>query len=73
MPRLILTHGRSGEMGVSHSLLGSADHLCDEKGNIELMQQAIPFEDLPATFQDAVTVTRRLGYQYLWIGSLCII
>lgn len=24
-------------------------------------------------FQDAVTITRRLGYRYLWIDSLCII
>lgn len=28
---------------------------------------------LPATFRDAVTVTRALGCQYLWIDSLCVI
>jgi hypothetical protein len=28
---------------------------------------------LPQTIQDAVTVTRRLGIQYLWVDSLCII
>lgn len=28
---------------------------------------------LPATFRDAIAVTRSLGYQYLWIDSLCII
>jgi hypothetical protein len=28
---------------------------------------------LPKTFQDAVTVTRKLGIRYLWIDSLCII
>lgn len=33
----------------------------------------IPLEQLPRTFQDAVTVTRRLGFAYLWIDSLCII
>lgn len=33
----------------------------------------IPLEQLPRTFQDAVTVTRRLGFTYLWIDSLCII
>ncbi|KAH8749115.1 heterokaryon incompatibility protein-domain-containing protein [Diaporthe sp. PMI_573] len=27
---------------------------------------------LPATFRDAVTVTRKLGIRYLWIDSLCI-
>ena len=28
---------------------------------------------LPQTYQDAIIVTRRLGLQYLWIDSLCII
>jgi hypothetical protein len=31
------------------------------------------FKDLPQTFQDAVIVTRSLGYRYLWIDSLCIL
>ncbi|EON62451.1 hypothetical protein W97_01673 [Coniosporium apollinis CBS 100218] len=33
----------------------------------------INFEDLPRTFQDAVTVTRTLCLRYIWIDSLCII
>lgn len=36
-------------------------------------QQDLPFSNLPPTFQDAVTITRRLGFSYLWIDSLCII
>ncbi|KAI0908877.1 heterokaryon incompatibility protein-domain-containing protein [Ustulina deusta] len=28
---------------------------------------------LPRTFQDTITITRRLGARYLWIDSLCII
>ncbi|KAF8846586.1 hypothetical protein BDZ45DRAFT_541413, partial [Acephala macrosclerotiorum] len=28
---------------------------------------------MPGAFQDAVTVTRALGIQYLWIDSLCIV
>ncbi|KAH6662180.1 heterokaryon incompatibility protein-domain-containing protein [Halenospora varia] len=28
---------------------------------------------LSKTFQDSITTTRRLGYQYIWIDSLCII
>ena len=35
--------------------------------------QEIPFSTLPQSFQDAVTVTRKLGIPYLWIDSLCII
>ncbi|KUJ14969.1 HET-domain-containing protein, partial [Mollisia scopiformis] len=30
-------------------------------------------ESLPRTFQDAISITRRLGLAYLWIDSLCII
>jgi hypothetical protein len=33
----------------------------------------ILFSELQETFQDAVIVTRRLGFQYLWIDSLCIV
>lgn len=30
-------------------------------------------DELPATVKDAVKVTRELGFQYLWIDSICII
>ena len=30
-------------------------------------------QKLPLTFQHAIAITRKLGYQYLWIDSLCII
>jgi hypothetical protein len=33
----------------------------------------IGFDELPRTFQDAVTITRSLGVAYLWIDSLCIL
>jgi hypothetical protein len=32
-----------------------------------------PISELPQLLQDAMTITRRLGYQYLWIDVLCII
>ena len=33
----------------------------------------IPWESLPKTFQDAITVTRVLGFRYIWTGALCIL
>ncbi|RSM14990.1 hypothetical protein CEP52_001009 [Fusarium oligoseptatum] len=33
----------------------------------------IPAAVLPKTFKDAVAITRKLGYKYIWIDSLCII
>lgn len=35
--------------------------------------QGFLITELPQTFQDAISVTRELGQQYLWIDSLCII
>lgn len=35
--------------------------------------KGIRVSTLPATFRDAINITRRLGYRYLWIDSLCII
>ncbi|PYH51302.1 HET domain-containing protein [Aspergillus niger CBS 101883] len=40
---------------------------------IQQMQQGINVRRLPRTFQDAILLTRRLGVEYLWIDSLCII
>lgn len=41
--------------------------------NYEDHLSQISFEDLSKTFKDAVHTTRKLGFQYLWIDSLCII
>jgi hypothetical protein len=40
---------------------------------IEANLKGIPWDALPATFQDAIDFTRRLGLQYIWIDSMCII
>ncbi|KAK3369771.1 hypothetical protein B0T24DRAFT_708743 [Lasiosphaeria ovina] len=37
------------------------------------MERGIAIEALPQTFRDAVTTTRALGLQYLWIDSICIV
>jgi hypothetical protein len=34
---------------------------------------SIPIEKLTRTFTDAISITRELGIDYLWIDSLCII
>lgn len=43
------------------------------KGNIKAFQKSIPIQELSKTFQDSIVVTKRLGFRYLWIDSLCII
>lgn len=42
------------------------ENLSDRTGDLDIKK-------LSNTFQDAITVTRRLGVQFLWIDSLCII
>jgi len=35
--------------------------------------RALPLDELSNVFRDAIEMTRRLGIQYLWIDSLCIV
>ena len=37
------------------------------------MKAGFAIEQAPATFRDAISITRILGFHYLWIDSLCII
>ncbi|KAH9880406.1 hypothetical protein IAQ61_000697 [Plenodomus lingam] len=41
--------------------------------NKQSFEEAIPYQELPATFRDAVDCTRHLGIRYLWIDSICIV
>ena len=43
------------------------------KSNLATFSRKIPLKTLPRLFQDAIRVTRRLGYRYLWIDALCIL
>lgn len=53
--------------------LPSNKRVCTYSDNIESFKRSILFHTLPRNFQDAVTVTRALRIQYLWIDSLCIV
>ncbi|KAF4456871.1 hypothetical protein F53441_1082 [Fusarium austroafricanum] len=41
--------------------------------NIDSYKDFIPWNELSATFQEAIVICRRLNISYLWIDSLCII
>ncbi|KAH9210956.1 heterokaryon incompatibility protein-domain-containing protein [Leptodontidium sp. 2 PMI_412] len=43
------------------------------KSTLDQHIKGIVFQDLPKSFQEAITVSRSLGLPYLWIDSLCII
>jgi hypothetical protein len=42
-------------------------------GNINDMKTKIEYERLPQNFKDAIVIAQRIGIEYLWIDSLCII
>lgn len=72
-PFLYISNGEYGSwLALSHCwgpkpiLRTTFDTLCP-------FSQRIPIKDLPQTFTDAIKITRQLGYQYIWIDSLCII
>lgn len=52
---------------------GSTVPLRTTSHNIHKHQRKIKWDMLPRTFQDAVFLSRKLGIQYLWIDSLCIV
>lgn len=43
------------------------------RANIRSRMKNIAWNNLNQTYKDAVTITRRLGFRYIWIDSLCIV
>lgn len=71
--RIVHPHGEIGYyMALSHCWGGRITPLLTTE-TIQSFNTALPYSDLPANFQDAITITRELGVRYLWIDSLCII
>lgn len=72
---LRVTHARkrrAAYIALSHCWGGPIEPMLTSK-TIHGFQDRLPFLELPANFRDAITITRRLGFRYLWIDSLCII
>jgi hypothetical protein len=40
---------------------------------LNAMQEGISMASLPKTIQDAIALTRRFGYRFIWVDSLCIL
>lgn len=60
-------------MALSHCWGGSRPLTTKESNLAHHMTPGIDKKDLPKTFRDAVDISRGLGFQYLWIDSLCIV
>ncbi|KAF2016195.1 HET-domain-containing protein [Aaosphaeria arxii CBS 175.79] len=70
--KLFETNGEVGKYTALSHMWGQHRHFITTKASIHAHKQNISISDLPATFQDAVNFTRRLGVRYLWIDSICI-
>lgn len=73
LPKLVVPCGRPLEyFALSHCWGGSLP-LRTTTVNFHDHLKAIAWDALPATFRDAMDVTRSMGYQFLWIDCLYII
>jgi len=68
------------EDGVEQKIYTTVSYRWGDEPFVKLTKQLLPhfrvpkpISELPQLFQDAMTITRHLGYQYLWIDALCII
>jgi hypothetical protein len=52
---------------------GSSTQSSTTKSNIKTRKQYLTVAELPKTLQDAIKVTRDLGYKFIWIDSMCIL
>lgn len=72
-PFLQLTRGERGPWVTLSHCWGSQTPLTTTTETLQLRSQGIAPENLPATFRDAIQITRQLGFKYIWIDSLCIL
>lgn len=56
----------NGELGIPENIKTKTDTLQEQETRISVIT-------LPQTFRDAIEITLRLGFRYLWIDALCII
>ncbi|KAI1418324.1 HET-domain-containing protein [Hypoxylon sp. FL1857] len=73
-PRLLTTHYRAvGRYLTLSHCWGRIPPLKTTKKTVEEWHEALLWDQLPKSFQDAIWLTRELGERFLWIDSLCIV
>lgn len=71
--RLIESGGEHGRYVALSHCWGQLLSFTTNKETYSTRKQCISQREIPETFRDAILMTRKLGIQYLWIDSLCII
>lgn len=70
---LVETQGQQGSYAALSHCWGKKQIIVTTLSTIKDHKAHIAFGKLPKTFQDAIQITRRLGIQFIWIDSLCIV
>ncbi|KAK8127285.1 HET-domain-containing protein [Apiospora sp. TS-2023a] len=52
---------------------GQGSSIKATSANIDLLAQECSISELPAVLRDAISITRKLGIDYIWIDALCIL
>lgn len=71
--RLAITGDQKGKYICLSYCWGLSPSLTTTYDTLNSNMKGIPDAQLPATLRDAVHVTRKLGFRYLWIDALCIL
>ena len=71
--RLYASHGEEAVYVCLSHCWGPAQIITTKRDTIDKHKMGIPWSSLSTTFQDAITLVRRLSLRYIWIDSLCIV
>lgn len=73
MIRVIETNGHKAPYVALSHCWGKNTVMKITTAKLDTFKRDIPWPSLSKTFQDAITLTRKLGFRYLWIDALCIL
>ncbi|PBK64774.1 HET-domain-containing protein [Armillaria solidipes] len=72
-PRLFVSKGIKDHYVVLSYVWGEGQPNRLRNRNLDSYIEGIPLENIPKTIMDAITVTHKLGFRYLWVDSFCIL
>lgn len=70
---LVPSTGLTGRYTCLSHCWGGHQPLKMTKQTLDTFVVGIEWSGVPKTYQDAITLTRKLGIEYIWIDSLCIV
>ncbi|KXX75294.1 hypothetical protein MMYC01_208669 [Madurella mycetomatis] len=72
-PRLVISQARKANYVTLSHCWGSQRWVATTTESLPQMLDGFDLAAIPKTYADAIAVTRKLGIQFLWIDSFCII